>query len=822
MRRTWSIAGAGVRGLVAVVALTGPSLVSPAAGPPPASAQPVAQQTAPASPPVPPIPVPEIAQRAEEVAALLRRSAERLAADSRVTDVENQLHEVSEWIRVRLVATTQALDSSPSPSGLATLSDSWILMRGRLAEWNQMLTRRATELERELSQFEALRATWSVSRAEGLTSGAPAPVLDRINTTLAAIVVARETLGDRRARVLRLQDRVVKETDRCDDVLAKITQARDELAEPVFARDSVPIWRLEARTLVWSHLGPQLRRSLDDTLQVAKQYFAGQLVRVPFQIALFVLVFVLMAHARVRARQRAAEQASEHAVVQVVDAPLSSALALALLATVWIYPRIPHSVANAVGVLILPPVVLIVRRLAPPRLVPAVYALAAFFLVDRAREVWGLIPVLEQWIFLLEMILGIAFLAFAVRSEYRVLAWALWGQLAILAGAVFAGALGYMRLARLLGTVVLFSDYAGLVLYAGARVGEGLLAYVLRVRPLATLRMVQRHRELLQHRLCRALQWLAAGTWAYLTLDGLGVAGLIGSATRTVLNARYAWGSVTLSLGDGLVFGLTIVAAFLVSTFVRFVLHEDVYPRTGLPRGVSYALSSLLHYAVVLVGFFLAVSALGFDLTRVTILAGAFGVGMGIGLQNVVANFVAGLVLLVEHRIHVGDLIEMGDLQGEVQEIGLRASRIRSWTGSEVIVPNSKLTADRVTNWTLSDHRSRVDVNVTVAYASDPPQVVDVLRKTGETHPRALTEPAPRALCTGFRDNGLQFELRVWTARVEEAEVVRSELAMAVHAALAAARIEIALPQHDVHMRNAAGEAPGAVNERLPGHGGHR
>ena len=508
--------------------------------------------------------------------------------------------------------------------------------------------------------------------------------------------MVRETLGDRRASVLRLQDRVVKETVRCDDVLAKITQARDELAGPVFTRDRVPIWRLEARTLVWSHLGPQLRRSLDDTFQVAKQYFAGQLVRVPFQIALFVLVFVLMAHARVRARQRAAEQASEHAVVQVVDAPLSSALALALLATVWIYPRIPHAVANAVGVLILPPVVLIVRRLAPPRLIPAVYALAAFFLVDRAREVWGLIPVLEQWIFLLEMILGIAFLAFALRSGYRVLAWALWGQLAILAGAVFAGTLGYMRLARLLGTVVLFSNYAGLVLYAGVRVGEGLLAYVLRVRPLATLRMVQRHRELLQRRLYRALQWLAAGTWAYLTLDGLGVAGVIGSATGTVLNARYVRGSVSLSLGDGLLFGLTIVAAFLVSMFVRFVLHEEVYPRTGLPHGVSYALSSLLHYVVVLVGFFLAVSALGFDLTRVTILAGAFGVGMGIGLQNVVANFVAGLVLLVEHRIHVGDLIEMGDLQGEVQEIGLRASRIRTWTGSEVIVPNSMLTADRV------------------------------------------------------------------------------------------------------------------------------
>jgi small-conductance mechanosensitive channel len=216
------------------------------------------------------------------------------------------------------------------------------------------------------------------------------------------------------------------------------------------------------------------------------------------------------------------------------------------------------------------------------------------------------------------------------------------------------------------------------------------------------------------------------------------------------------------------------------------------------------------------------VSALGIDLTRVTILAGAFGLGVGIGLQNVVANFVAGLVLLLEHRIHVGDSIEAGDLRGEVRDIGFRASTIRTWTGAEVIVPNDKLTADRVTNWTLSDRRSRVDVKVTVAYASDPATVLDVLRKTGEAHPSALATPAPLALCTGFRDHGLGFELRVWTARFEEAEAVRSELTVAVHAALAAAGIAIALLTHAIQIRSTADAPPEAVVANPTRGGGHR
>jgi potassium-dependent mechanosensitive channel len=812
-----SLIVASLRGLV-VVALAGASFVSWGSAPPPTSAQPAPQAEQPAQPTAPPIPVPEIAQRAEDVATLLRQSAERLATDPEIQDVNDRLPAASEWIRERLVATTQTLNSPPSSSALANLSDSWMVLRTELDAWSDILTRRATQLERELRQFEALRATWSASRTEALASGVPAPLLERINATLAAIVAAREAVGAQRTRVLSLQDQVVKEIARCDDVLAKIARARNELVGPLFARDSLPIWNSQARTLMSSDLGQQLRQSLDDSIELTRQYLARQLARVPFQVALFVVVLVLARLARGRARHRAEKEPSERAAAQVFERPVASALVLALLAVVWIYPHPPRTLINAVGLLILLPAVLIVRRLASPAVVPAVYALAAFFLVDRVREVCAAVPVLEQWVFLLEMVFGILFLALAVRSEHlvtdandqaalgwrHVLVWLLWGQLAILACAVFAGAFGYMRLARLLGTEVLVSSYIGLVLYAGVRVGEGLVAYLLRVRPLRTLFMVQQHRALLQRRFHLALRWVSVGTWVYFTLDGLGVMSPSWTAVETVLGARYVRGSVSMSVGDVVAFGLTIWAAFLLSAFVRFVLHEDVYPRVGLPRGLPYALSSLLHYAVILVGFIFAVAALGVDLTRITIVAGALGVGIGIGLQNVVANFVAGLILLLERRIHVGDSIETGDLQGEVRQIGFRSSTIRTWDGAEVIVPNGRLTSERVTNWTLSDRMRRVDLKVAVAYASDPPRVLDVLCAAAKAYPKVLAEPAALALCTGFRDSALNFELRVWAAA--DSDLVLSELAVAVHAALAAARIEIAFPQHDIHIRNAGGE----------------
>jgi len=366
---------------------------------------------------------------------------------------------------------------------------------------------------------------------------------------------------------------------------------------------------------------------------------------------------------------------------------------------------------------------------------------------------------------------------------------------------VVAGALGYIRLARLLGSEVLASSYAAVVLYAGVRVGDGLVAYALRAWPVRRLFMVQHHGALLQHRASVALRWLAVGTWAYLTLDALALTTPLWSAAEAVLGARYVRGSVSLSLGDVAVFLVTVGGALVLASVVRFVLGEEVYPRVLLPRGVPYAVSTLIRYAIILTGFVVAILALGVDLNRVTLLAGALGVGVGIGLQSAVANFVAGLILLLERRIHVGDSVQIGDLQGQVRQIGSRASTIRTWDGADVIVPNASLTSERVTNWTLSDRLRRVALPIGVAYTADPERVMAILRDVARAHPKALADPAPVALCTGFGESALNFELRVWTARSEEAETVSSQLAVAVHAALVAAKIEIPFPQRDVHIR---------------------
>src|SRR5262244_456728 len=177
-----------------------------------------------------------------------------------------------------------------------------------------------------------------------------------------------------------------------------------------------------------------------------------------------------------------------------------------------------------------------------------------------------------------------------------------------------------------------------------------------------------------------------------------------------------------------------------------------------MTRGISYAISSLLNYVILTLGFLLALGAIGLDLTKVTILAGAFGVGIGFGLQTIVNNFVSGLLVLFERRIEVGDAVKVGDVEGRVQQLGMRACTVRTWEGAEVIVPNATLIADKVTNWTLSDRRRRIDVPIGVAYGTAPDKVIELLLGVARANPQVLSDPSPVALFRGFGESALRFE----------------------------------------------------------------
>src|SRR5206468_11730826 len=180
-------------------------------------------------------------------------------------------------------------------------------------------------------------------------------------------------------------------------------------------------------------------------------------------------------------------------------------------------------------------------------------------------------------------------------------------------------------------------------------------------------------------------------------------------------------------------------------------------PRLQLKPGAGFAVVTFTRWAMIITGAALTLAALGIDMAKVTLLAGALSVGIGFGLQNVVNNFVSGLILIVERPVGVGDVIERGGLSGKVTRIGIRSSIVRTGQGAEVIVPNAELVSKEVVNWTRSDPERRYDIDISVAPGAEPEHVMRVLVEAARDVPDVMTDPAPRALFKGFGATSLDF-----------------------------------------------------------------
>jgi len=663
-----------------------------ALGPGPAPAR--AQQAPPAGAT---IAGPEIAQRADEAATFLRDVQAKLAPSPELEEIAQKLPAASTSLTGRLEETRQLLDAQPDLSRLDALADAWRARRLDLLKWIDLVTVRATQLEKAIERLKALRETWRRARVDARNAQAPAPIIERVDSLLAAIDAMDGPVQVQRAAVLVLQDKVAREVTRCEDALALIGQARKGAATQLFARETPPIWSAESRARSWGDLGQRLQGSLSVTLWELHDFFSQR-----SRLVLQGVIFLLLAAAARAVRQRisgpGAVGEDTGAAAKAFEHPLAAAFLITVLSTYWIYPWHSRPVRDLVAIVGLIPVLLVIRPLVAPPLRPWLWALGILVVADRIRNIAALTPVLDQGPLLVETLIGTAGLAsFLHWSRRRAIAGERMDRIQIgvrlmllmFVLAFVADAIGNVSLAQLLAGGSLRSAYQVLALAAAVQVTSGLVAYALRSRTLQHLWMVQRHGDLLERRAHTLLRWVGIAAWFFATLESFSLLRPTVTATQTALTAELQRGALSISLGDILAFVFTIWLSFLISSFIRFVLQEDVFPRVRLAPGLPYAVSTVLHYLILFVGFLLGVAALGLDLNKFTVLGGALGVGIGFGLQSVVNNFVSGLIVLFERPVRVGDSVQIGDVWGDVRRIGIRATTLRTYEGAEVLIPNS-------------------------------------------------------------------------------------------------------------------------------------
>ncbi len=262
------------------------------------------------------------------------------------------------------------------------------------------------------------------------------------------------------------------------------------------------------------------------------------------------------------------------------------------------------------------------------------------------------------------------------------------------------------------------------------------------------------------------------------------------------------------SIGDSEVSLLSIVffigatvLVFIVATWVKRLLVKKIFPRYHIEIGLGEAIGTIIQYVVTVIGFVIVLDSAGIDLSSLKIIAGALGVGIGFGLQNIVNNFVSGLIILFERPIKVGDRIEVGGVNGDVINISARATTVVTNDNISIIVPNSEFTSNSVTNWSHSNKVVRFNYPVGVAYKEDPERVKKALLEVAAENEGILKNPHPDVLFDSYGDSSLNFNLRVWTMDyMTRPGVLKSQLYYAIFEKFKVLDIQIPFPQRDLHI----------------------
>jgi small-conductance mechanosensitive channel len=718
-------------------------------------------------------------------------------------DIAGSLSNLTSEIDATIAEDMRLLMASPPLDVLYQLKSTWQNFGDNLSALARELGQRATSLEEERARLDQLKKIWQATLQSAKQPDTPQPFLESVQKVVDSVERTRQAAESGRAQVLTLQGRLSEQEARVRTALSSVEQSQDRALKSLLVRDSPPIWSGETGLgREWQkQSGASFFSQLKASTAFAKQH--------PFAFLVHALLIVLIATAlqlvRRRMRKVTEEKPDLQRAVPILDLPVSMAFVLSLLIVAPIYPQAPRFIQAIMGTAALIPTVLILRKLLQPNSYPILSALVVMYFVGQLRLLAASLPHSGRLLFLGQMLGGSLFLIWLLRSWHLPTAAAethgrLWRGIRAIAiiGLIFlpaaflANIFGYVDLGNLLGIIFLKSAFGAAMLYTAIRILEGLIIIALQVRPLGSLRVVSLHRPMLQRRICRVLEFLAFLFWLSLILNFFGLLTPLTATTRAALNANLGIGSLNISVHSILAFLIAIWASFLVSRFLRFLLEEDVYHHFHLAPGIPYATSTMLHYAILLLGFCIALGALGIDLTKITILAGAFSVGIGFGLQNVINNFVSGLILLFERPIKIGDVIEVSGIAGEVRRIGIRASVIRSADGSEVIVPNGSLISSNVTNWTFSDVLRAIEVSVNVVGGANPQRVFELLKSTAAGHPGVAKEPSPQVYVANFTAGAITFQLRVWTDQYHEWAQLRSDLSVAVNDALAREKIAIA------------------------------
>jgi potassium efflux system protein len=753
---------------------------------------------------------PPVAPNVAEIIPLGTQLAERSAA------LESELTKVFNFSEAEERLDKIAKETAKLSEQLQTLKTAGNYGYDQLAELRGEIERKADSLEKIIESLtQAINKTdlwkeeWSKEsqRWKDLRSSVPQNIpLKTVTSTFAkankTINRTLELITEKLKSLLALQ----QETGAMQSALYSLRQEVDNLLlamrGEVWSKSADSMFSTDYYSQFDTGLWGELRKGLDNISWPGRKFLQRQGWLFILQILLSVAVTINILRSRSLLEQ-------DERWRFIARRPFAAGIFFGFFALILFYKTPPSTWRLAFNLIL---IIALARLLggfvAKVWRKRVVYALAAFLIATWVLRALSLpLPLFRLYVFLTALA-GMFLCLWRAGESSRHQGPLLYIWTLRLGGLIFLSVIiaeigGYSSLAAHVLQSSLATTFVVLGAWMLMLMARGTLAWIIQTPPLRNIPYLQSKANVIVSRSALLTNVLIGALFTTFILVIWRFYDRPAEAIQGVFGFGFMVGSRKVTLGLVLTAAAVLYGSFLTSWAVQTMLMKGVFASRELQVGVRLSIARLIHYGFVFVGFLLALVALGVHLRDITIIAGALGVGIGFGLQGIVNNFVSGLILLFERPVKVGDYVQLGEQWAEIKKIGLRATVVETFDRSEIVVPNSDLVSNQVTNWTLSHRIMRIIIKVGVEYGSDVPLVMETLMECATASSKVMKMPEPQVFFLNFGESSLDFELRVWISNIDYRRVVNSELHQEIDRRFRQAGIVIAFPQRDLHLRTA-------------------
>ena len=726
------------------------------------------------------IDVSDVSDKAIEVITKTKSIHERIESEKEKTkDIHEAVESYADSISLLLKNPNYQDISSQNLRELQKMQSELAVYLIQMKEWQNVLKSSIEVYDENSELLEKYSTLWSQTHINAVDEHAPDAILEHIASVITHVEELKNTLKTQYDQTLTDSQLLSTKILTLQEMDSTLQEGEVSAKTKIFYQDKVPLFQLYSQNK-FSFLAylNSIKTTTIEQYNEVTVYFRvhADLFLTLFIVTLLSIVFIAYFNYLYRKKELfVSEESAYKKMFFFIGRPFSTFAILFIVIIIAIFPDRPHALVDMMSIFLIIPVIRILQTIVKKeyyKYIYIIFALLAMYLIENNSTEYEL----ESRIFMLlinitlfitvgailiKKVLYTIHYNFVTRMGNYILAF----SLLLLFVAAGANLYGSVLLSTRLIFGVLSTIYTSMIFYAIYTILTAYVVIVLRRRISTASHMLEKYSKNIENTTKFLIKIWMLSWWFLIVVRVVGISPYLLTLKNDSLALSWQVSETTISVQSIFDFLFIVFATWFLARLIRTVLEVEVFARFTFPRGVPTAIITVLNYAIIITGTIIAFSSLGVSAQQFALIFGALGVGIGFGLRNIIANFVSGIIMVFERPVQIGDVIEVDKTMGEVQSIGSRASTLKTFDGSEVIIPNADFIAKEITNWTLSDKRRRKVVDFKVAFDSDIDLILKIMKEVALSHPDVLKDPEPLATFQGFGEYYLEFKLYFWLSQ---------------------------------------------------------